>query len=46
MSNVMLQAGAQQDAAECHTAKELAVHAKTETEMDLAMKKVRLFCDS
>ena len=39
-------AAAYEDAAECHTAKEIALHAKTEKEVDLALKKVRAFCES
>lgn len=37
---------AYEDAADCHTAKELALHAKTETEVDIALKKVRVFCEN
>lgn len=40
-----VQAAAYEDAAECHTAKEMAMHAKTENEVDIALKKVRVFCD-
>jgi len=39
-------AAAYEDAAECHSAKEIALHAKTEKEVDLALKKVRAFCES
>jgi outer membrane lipoprotein SlyB len=39
-----VQAAAYEDAAECHAAKEMAMHAKTEKEVDLALKKVRIFC--
>jgi uncharacterized Zn-finger protein len=37
-------AAAYEDAAECHAAKEIALHAKTEKEVDIALKKVRVFC--
>ena len=39
-------AAAYEDAAECHSAKEIALHAKTEKEVDLALKKVRAFCEN
>lgn len=37
-------ASAQQDATECHEAKEQALAAKTEKDVELALKKVRVFC--
>lgn len=40
-----VRAAAYEDAAECHTAKEMAMHATTEKEVDIALKKVRVFCD-
>jgi len=40
-----VRAAAYEDAAECHTAKEMAMHARTEKEVDIALKKVRVFCD-
>lgn len=40
-----VRAAAYEDAAECHTAKEMAMHAKTEKEVDIALKKVQVFCD-
>ncbi|HSC67181.1 MAG TPA: hypothetical protein VLC79_05805 [Cellvibrio sp.] len=40
-----VRAAAYKDAAECHTAKEMAMHAKTEQEIDIALKKVQIFCD-
>ncbi len=40
-----VRAAAYEDAAECHTAKEMAMHAKTEKEIDIALKKVQIFCD-
>ena len=46
MNTAGISSGAQQDAADCHTAKELTIQAKTESELDVAMKKVRLFCES
>ena len=41
-----MSAQAQQSAADCHAAKQVALQAKTEAEMDVALKKVRLFCES
>lgn len=41
-----VQASALEDAAECHTAKEIALNAKTEKDVDIALKKVRAFCGS
>ena len=41
-----VRAAAYEDAAECHTAKEMAMHAKTEKEIDIAVKKVQVFCDN
>ena len=41
----VVQANAQEEAAECHASKQLAMQAKSEADMDMAMKKVRLFCD-
>ncbi len=38
-------AKAQEDAADCHVAKQAALSAKTEQEMDVALKKVRVFCE-
>lgn len=38
-------AKAQQEAAECHTAKEMALQATTEEATDIALKKVRVFCE-
>lgn len=35
-----------EDAAECHAAKEMAMHAKTEKDVDLAIKKVQVFCEN
>ena len=35
----------QQDAAECHAAKEMALQATTEEATDIAIKKVRVFCE-
>jgi len=39
-------ANAQASAEECHAAKQIALQAKTEQDMDMALKKVRIFCDS
>lgn len=44
LKHPQVQAAAQSDAAECHTAKEIALAAKTESEVDIALKKVRVFC--
>ncbi|HSX50432.1 MAG TPA: hypothetical protein VLF09_05720 [Cellvibrio sp.] len=41
-----VRAAAYEDAAECHTAKKMAMHAKTETEVNIALKKVQIFCDN
>lgn len=35
----------QSEAAECHTAKEMALKATTDDEIELALKKVRIFCE-
>ena len=35
----------QKDAAECHAAKEMALQATTEEAIDIAIKKVRVFCE-
>ena len=43
-TDTAMSAQAQQSAADCHTAKQVALQAKTEAEMDVALKKVRLFC--
>lgn len=45
MSEPMVHAKATGDAAECHAAKAMALKASTESEIDLAMKKVQIFCD-
>jgi len=45
MSEPMVQSKAHGDAAECHAAKSIALKASTEEEMDLALKKVQVFCD-
>lgn len=39
-------AHAQEDAAECHVAKESALRARNDEEIDVALKKVRVFCES
>ncbi|WP_041523706.1 hypothetical protein [Gilvimarinus agarilyticus] len=36
---------AHEDAAECHTAKQIALKAETEEEIDIAIKRVRALCD-
>ncbi|MBB6095211.1 outer membrane lipoprotein SlyB [Povalibacter uvarum] len=36
----------QEEAADCHTAKEAALKATTESQIDVAVKKVRIFCES
>ena len=41
----MVKARAHENAAECHVAKEMALKATTEEEMDIALKKVSIFCD-
>lgn len=40
-----VQAAAMHDAAQCHTAKEMALRATTEKDIDIALKKVRIFCE-
>ena len=45
MQDHMVNANSQESAAECHVAKEMALRADTEEEMDIALKKVRVFCD-
>ena len=37
--------GIQEGAAECHAAKEMALQATTEEATDIALKKVRVFCE-
>ncbi len=41
----MVHARANENAAECHVAKEMALKATTEKDMDIALKKVQIFCD-
>ena len=41
----IVQAHLQQDAAECHAAKEMALQATTSEATDIALKKVRAFCE-
>ena len=36
----------QSEAAECHHAKEIALNARSEEQMNLALKKVHIFCDN
>ncbi|MFC4701309.1 hypothetical protein ACFO4O_14155 [Glaciecola siphonariae] len=45
MQDAYVQSSASFDAAQCHNAKELVLQAKTEEAMDLAIKKVSVFCD-
>lgn len=46
VADPLVSANAQEDAAECQTAKEAALNATTEEQMAVAYKKVRLFCES
>lgn len=46
LNHPYVRAAAYEDAAQCHAAKEIAMHAKTEQEVDIALKKVRIFCDN
>lgn len=46
LNHPVVRAAAYEDAAQCHAAKEIAMHAKTEQEVDIAIKKVRIFCDN
>lgn len=46
LNHPYVQAKSYEEAAECHTAKEMAMHAKTEQEVDIAIKKVQIFCDN
>jgi outer membrane lipoprotein SlyB len=41
-----VQAAAQTEAVECHNAKEVALAAETDEQLELAMKKIRIFCES
>jgi outer membrane lipoprotein SlyB len=41
-----VQAAAQTEATECHNAKEVALAAETDEQLELAMKKIRIFCES
>lgn len=41
----LIHSKSQESAAECHVAKEAALQADTEEEMDIALKKVQIFCD-
>ena len=45
MSEPIVEAKAHEDAAECHAAKKMALKADTEDEVDIALKKVQVFCD-
>jgi len=45
MSAPIVYAKRQSEAAECHAAKEMALQAMTEEATDIALKKVRVFCD-
>ena len=45
MNDESVRANASESAEECSAAKQMALQAKTEEEMDLATKKVRVFCD-
>lgn len=42
----VVQAKNHHDAATCHQAKEFALKAQTESELDIALKKVQIFCDT
>jgi outer membrane lipoprotein SlyB len=46
LDHPVVQAKAQLDAAGCHAAKEQALKADTEESVDIALKKVRVFCDT
>ena len=45
MSDPIVQAKGQEDAAECHAAKQFLLESDTEQEMEMALKKVQIFCD-
>ena len=45
LAHPVVHAKAQSEAAECHTAKEQALQATTEEATDIALKKVRVFCE-
>lgn len=45
MHEPMVHAKVTEDAAECHTAKEMALKASTDDEINIAMKKVKIFCN-
>lgn len=44
LSHPMVTSDAQSAAAQCHAAKEVALQAKTEEDLDIAVKKVQIFC--
>ena len=45
MQEPIVEAKAHEGAAECHAAKQMALKADTEAEVDIALKKVQVFCD-
>jgi len=45
LAEPIVQAKRQSEAAECHAAKEMALQATTEESTDIALKKVRVFCE-
>lgn len=45
-SDPIVHANAQSEAAECHAAKQMALQATTSEATDIALKKVRVFCES
>ena len=44
-SEPIVHASLQHDAAECHAVKEMALQAETEEQIDVAIKKIRMFCE-
>lgn len=45
LADPIVHANAQEGAAECHAAKQMALQATTEEATDIALKKVRVFCE-
>ena len=46
LDDPIVHANRQEEAAECHAAKQMALQATTEEATDIALKKVRAFCES
>ena len=46
LADPIVHANSQEEAAECHAAKQMALQATTEETTDIALKKVRVFCET